>query len=83
MEEFTYENPSAQSKDGESSYQQVSPLFSKTVEDVFSELVNCMNERKRAAKQYAKMTQAFNEKLMELKSLANRSDKKYLEQQLK
>ena len=42
-----------------------------------------MNERKRAAKQYAKMTQAFNEKLMELKSLASRSDKKYLEQPLK
>ena len=38
-----------------------------------------MNERKRAVKQYAKMTQAFNEKLMELKSLATRSEKKYLE----
>ena len=42
-----------------------------------------MKKKKRAAKQYAKMTQAFNEKLMELKSLASRSDKKYLEQLLK
>ena len=42
-----------------------------------------MNERKRAAKPYAKMTQALNEKLMELKSLASRSDKKYLEKLLK
>jgi hypothetical protein len=31
-----------------------------------------MNERKRAAKQNTKMTQAFNEKLVELKSLATR-----------
>ena len=83
MEEFTNENPSAQSKDGESSMQLISLLFSKTVENAFSELVNCMNERKRAAKQYAKMTQAFNENLKELKSLATRSDKKYLEQLLK
>jgi hypothetical protein len=40
-------------------------------------------KEKEPKKHYAKMTQAFNEKLMELKSLASRSDKKYLEQLLK